>query len=394
MAVIPRRTRRRLVSWLIAVAATLSSVVGIAILLLLYRIVPPITGRVTDALTGDAIAGVNVTFEMNRWGWGSQQPFLHDVSSTRPSGRFWLSGFFRWQGAPIPNYGDYWLTVNQVPEHGEDEYQGIDSAEFHVLRNPISNRRGQVADAQYFPVAVTLDPSGCQRVWPAMCLFRRFWWGVSVPLIPVLDDGQRCNAISDASVRERCRQLNTYRAAFLLAGTFDDAQQSRRLCAEVDHGPISELCLERVRVQENHPTPRPAEPRLAGLFAEAIGEGVRTRQDCDPKDNYSGHLWCQAVYEDSDMERLVIVTFQEWVDQAVPIRQAIPPKPDYNDYYRAAIVRETRPGGIIRLYRGPVHTFADWPSNNRYVHLEFQRRFATQSAFIEQYLAKFPSTMR
>ena len=62
----------------------------------------------------------------------------------------------------------------------------------------------------------------------------------------VLDDAQRCRSIVDPSLRERCRQLNTYRAAFLHVDTFDDAQRGRRLCGEVDAGWLSETCLKHV----------------------------------------------------------------------------------------------------------------------------------------------------
>lgn len=104
------------------------------------------------------------------------------------------------------------MTVNEgFEETGQEE----NSAATRVLYNPMSNWRGEaVGDNRYFPLTVTFRPEGCDRVWAATCLYIASRTDIVVPLIPVLDDVYGCNAIGESSLKEKCRQLNTYRGAF------------------------------------------------------------------------------------------------------------------------------------------------------------------------------------
>jgi hypothetical protein len=394
MAVNPGAAWTEIRQWLFPAAATLSAFVGMLLLLVAFLIIPPITGRVTDAVTGEALAGVNVTFGIERYeGFGAAPTVVHDVAVTRPSGRFWLRPFFRWRGFPLPDFGEYWLAVNQDPRSTLFKA----SAFYKVLDRPTSSGvDNDVTSGRYFPLTVTFEPNGCSGiVWPATCLYRSFWLGVSIPLIPVFDDAQRCGSIVDTSLRERCRQLNTYRAAFLHVDTFDDAQRGRRLCAEADAGWLSETCLKHVAgYAGNRPlSQRGAEPRLAGLFVEAVGRAVRTQQDCDPTGYYDGHLQCRAIYENGAGVRLVVITVEEWASGHIPssVMQNTAPYPDYEG---TMPVVETRSLGTIRVFRGPHYALADWTSKVRYVRLSFQGHFDVQDAFIEHFLSKFPSTLR
>jgi hypothetical protein len=395
----PAADARTLQRWVILGAVALAACLAGVLLLLVFRVIPPIVGQATDAVTGEAVPGVTVALQIEDFTAGFSVPVqVYRVSTTNRSGWFWLAGLLRWRGFPIPNFGDSWLTVNQVP--GETGGRAA-SAETQVQYNPLSNRTGAAVDnPRYFPVVMTFDRDGCDRVWPATCLYRGLWWGISVPLIPVLDDVQRCTTIRDQSLRERCRQLNTYRAAFLRVDTFADAQRGRRLCAQVDGRQVSATCRRQLELYTampdayGRPAPEPdAEPRLEGLFIPAIGRIVRARQACDPNANAAGHLHCRAVYEDDQMDRLVTVTFEEWADRSAPPDDALQTSPTYLDYSRATIVREAHANGLIRMYRGPQNIAADWVSGNRYLHLYFQRAIAAETAFIDRYLAKFPSTL-
>lgn len=44
---------------------------------------------------------------------------------------------------------------------------------------------------------------------------------VAIPLIPVLDEAEACKKIIDSDLREKCRQLNTYRGAFVHVDTYE-----------------------------------------------------------------------------------------------------------------------------------------------------------------------------
>ena len=106
------------------------------------------------------------------------------------------------------------------------------------------NRRGQpVGDKAYFPQAVTFTPDGCDRILNPACTYQESRRDFSVLLIPVLNNVEDCKKIEDSSVIENCRQLNTYRSAFVHVDNYEEVQKGKKLCDEVDAGPISRICL-------------------------------------------------------------------------------------------------------------------------------------------------------
>jgi len=94
---------------------------------------------------------------------------------------------------------------------------------------------------------------GCDRVWDAACVFKTFQLGVYLPLFPVLNNVEDCKKIEGSSLREQCRQLNTYRAAFAHVDTYESAQRGKAFCAQVDHGIISAECLRQLPVYMANP---------------------------------------------------------------------------------------------------------------------------------------------
>jgi hypothetical protein len=88
---------------------------------------------------------------------------------------------------------------------------------------------------------------------------------MSIPLIPVLSDPAECRKIEDVNLRERCRQINTFRAAFLHVDTFAQLRQAKETCKKVDHARISQACLERLH---NYVRPIDSEPVRPSLLRE------------------------------------------------------------------------------------------------------------------------------
>ena len=56
--------------------------------------------------------------------------------------------------------------------------------------------------------------------------------------------------------------------------------------------------------------------------------------------------------------------------------------------------RESRREGTIRRYRGVEISAADWVSQNRYLRVFFHERTRLQEAFVQHFLAQYPSTLR
>jgi hypothetical protein len=361
---------------------------------------PPICGRVVDAVTGRAVRNVNVVLQVCTYEGFSDHTEVKHGTSTNWFGWFLLPGMFHRKTVPFSDFRSSWLTVNEDRGGSTGGEEG--SAATEVLYNPMFNRRDwPVGKRQYFPITVTSKPEGCVRAWAATCTYRKSWWEVSIPLIPVLDDIEDCKKIEDSSLREQCRQLNTYRAAFAHVDTYEDAQKGKAFCAQVDHGIISAECLRQLPVYMANPqayerpmVPSPTVPLPKGMFADAIGQIPRLNQDCGRLDNFTGHFHCVANYGLRDYVFWVTVVVHEWPDPELARGYFPMGKPQFTDYKEATVRDEVRSGGKIRIYRGHQHTVAYWVSNDRFVQVSFSHPIPEQEKFISHYLAEFPSTLQ
>jgi hypothetical protein len=379
--------------------------VAVAILYAGTAFVPPISGRVVDAFTGEPIEGIAVTLEYTRFhGLGPTTTVAYAQAITGRSGRFWLKPLVGWSGLVFPAIGEHWLTVNHVHHEIDGSFS---AAEVQVLYNPRSNQRGaRVGNPAYFPVTLAYSermPCGLMNAWSATCVDERSSRDITIPLVPAVDDVGECGRIVDSTLQDRCRQLNTYRAAFEHVDAFDEVQRSLNICGGIGTDRIRKTCRDQVAVYAANPDyygrrePAPeAEPRLALLFPVAIEGENRSRENCDPSGFAIGHLDCRANYGEGP-NGLVSVTIEEWVDRDEPPlekRDLLKGKPNYLDSMRATVTPERRPEGTIRMYRGPEYRAADWTSRNRYIRVFFQEPTKKEQAFIDHFLKAFPSTLR
>src|SRR6202040_847275 len=84
-----------------------------------------------------------------------------------------------------------------------------------------------------------------------------------IPMIPVLDEVKECNRIGDESLREKCRQLNTYRAAFVNVDSYEEVKKDKELCNAVDHAGVSKTCLWQLDLYVANPAyTRPMKPQV------------------------------------------------------------------------------------------------------------------------------------
>ena len=92
------------------------------------------------------------------------------------------------------------------------------------------------------------------------------------------------------------------------------------------------------------------------------------------------------------------MTFEEWVDRDEPpadTLQMLRQPPHFTDNAaRTRAWRESRREGAIRRYRGVEISAADWVSQNRYLRVFFHERTRLQEAFVQHFLAQYPSTLR
>jgi len=392
--------------WTRRVLLGLPTALVLIVLAAATRIVPPIFGRIVDAATGKPVRGVLVSLEYTRYhGLGSAETVVYSQATTNRWGWFWLMPAVAWSEALapfLPAISEHWLTINQVPVDGRGSFH---AAENSALYDPTSKRDGmKVSNPAYFPLTVayyerqTCDQS---QAWFATCVDGRAWWNVTIPLTPVLDTPDRCTRVLEADAYYRCRQLNTYHAAFLHVDTFDDVQRGVALCAQLPIDRIRQACRDQLGVYVANPTaygrsePR-AEPRIAQFFPVTIAGEHRADFKCDWARYTSGHLDCWAKYYGEGLNGIVIVAIEEWAGREEPPeekRDLLKGKPNYDDAPPGVVTTETRSEGIIRLYRGPTVKAADWVSHNRYVRVYAEHRTEMPNAFIEFLLRPFPSTL-
>jgi hypothetical protein len=108
-------------------------------LFLAAQVVPPVTGRVVDAVTAASIPGISLTLQISTYEGFSVHTEVKSTATSDPSGRFSLSGASNRAQSPLGELRAYWLTVNEgLDATGQEE----NSAATQVLYNPMSNRRG------------------------------------------------------------------------------------------------------------------------------------------------------------------------------------------------------------------------------------------------------------
>jgi hypothetical protein len=234
--------------------------------------IPAISGTVVDALTGKPVAGVDVILRASlgvaSLGDGGPEPLRYENSTTSPEGRFYFPPKSEPKAAgPLSSISELSLSVNRVfvpvaemqalfPTEGRRSDGNSDvtwlaqhaTIPEYVLSNSRTNvDLGRLSKASYFPASIQLLRDCFE--WAATCVSVSPVARVRVNLIPVFDDPAQCRNIRDPEDQERCRQLNTYRAAFLRMDTPAQLQEDKRLCESVDGGRISRQCLEQLSMQ-------------------------------------------------------------------------------------------------------------------------------------------------
>jgi hypothetical protein len=353
-----------------------------------------------DGVSGEPIQGISVTLQLSTYEGFSIRTAVQSRAATDASGDFYLQGAGHPAESPWDEIRAYWITVNEGFEPTGVEQ---DSAETHILYNPMSNRKGaNVADKRYFPLTVSFTKDGCIRVWTAACLNMRSWSNINIPLVPVLDDPKQCGRIGEYDLRERCRQLNTYRAAFTHVDSYEDAKIGKRLCNEVGEGPIAKTCLWQLDLYIANPGyayVRPFQPQVnekvpEGMFPDSVADLPRLGNAlCGPRLVFEGRVLCYAAYGGKKPTPLVTVSIEEFPEEP---QSTNPPTwaPQYTDHTNATVSEETLADEVVLRYRGTQYNSFLWYSGQRHVEVFFYHEIPEQERFVSYYLKKFRSNFQ
>jgi len=377
------------------------------------QVIPPIRGRIVDATNGAPIEGIEVELQFKTSEGWAQNIESKETAKTDSSGVFSLAGLTHSAKTPFDEFESYWLVVNGGP--------GENSPETQVLYNPLSNRRGSVVgDKRYFPLAVIFEPAACDRGWKATCLATTLKKEVQIQLVPTLDEISACQGIGDPRLRENCRQLNTYRAAFLHVGTYEEMKKGKQLCAEVDRGVISSACLYELPVYDANSqaydrkvVPQTNEPVPEGMFPDSIaGLPAMKNGHCGPQISNDGRVNCAGGYG-TVSRQLVAVYFERWPENTPKLKEwsHLDPTAKWSHLQDPDVNEEVRGGGKVLRYLGKWYSGVQgvdgsfvqtehkatsyvWFNANTIVEVLFYDPMPKQEAFLSYYLGKFPSTSK
>ena len=365
------------------------------------QVIPAGTGRVVDAITGKQIGGIALTLQVSTYEGFAVHTEVRASATSSESQSFTVAGWNHAAADRLDAFRSYWLTVNEG-----FEATGIEenSAESQVLYNPTSNRDGEaVADNRYFPLVITFRAGGCRRSWAATCMYLANSSNVTIPLIPKLDDPNDCRKIGDASTRENCVQLNTYRAALLHVGSYEEINKAKEMCGQVDSGVISKICLDQLRLHSG--MKGVDEPIPTVMFPNALaGMPVMANRHCGPPLGWDGSVECAAGYG-STAKQLVEVYIEQrpegWNGQHESSHVDKP----------VSVTEVTRVGGKVFRYEGRWYSGVQnadgsnsryehqstsyvWFSGSSLVEVYFYDPIPQQEQFLTYYLEKFPSSSK
>jgi hypothetical protein len=192
--------------------------------------IPATSGIVVDALTDRPVGGIDVVL---RASLAQDEPLRYENSTTSADGRF------RFPARPEPRAAGFLSGIKEISLSVNRVFVSV--AQMRAL-NPLESRRtsdvtwlaqhgtlgdynhtnnpnsefqpGRLDNRSYFPVSVQFLRD-CNYEWSATCLSLSPNASLRISLIPVLNDLADCGRIADPENQRRCRELNTYRAAFL-----------------------------------------------------------------------------------------------------------------------------------------------------------------------------------
>ena len=253
------------VKWLLL--GTFGSLCVLALIFLYYGnypiyfgVIPPISGRVVDAITQQPIAGLDVTLRATyASGFGGDEHTLrYENVVTDSNGAFGFApslsggtdGMFQWYNGHTITVNYRFRSIQQLKAEDSfglnalwfnDGVQTIDTVDpdlsYLVLDNPLFVGNPQfINNSSYFPTLITFPPKTCKAIWNATCLSFSHTTGVTVELIPVLSNPKDCESVTDVGIQRQCIELNTYFSIYSQSTSTANVGNDKSLCNNIDQG--------------------------------------------------------------------------------------------------------------------------------------------------------------
>jgi len=191
---------------------------ALVVLFLSVHVVPPISAKIVDAVSGEPLAGMNVCLEIAIRDLGKPVAARSEERLTDPSGRFSFSASIihtqllqSWQGYSVRVTDP---SIEVVPHCGAFLSGAYFSSFVEGGKLPPQDKMDRPF---YFPVTVVSYPPMPPPVrYNALLRKMGFPVGRRIALIPLLRNVEECKPIEDSDLAASCRELNGSAAASTL----------------------------------------------------------------------------------------------------------------------------------------------------------------------------------
>lgn len=394
----PRHISGRLIAALVGVFLLLVLIYFLAAIF--FTLIPPILVRVVDAVSGQPIAGIAVTRRVNiaRTDAPTQQQSV--TKTTGSNGYALFRPYLYW--SPILGLQGYWVDVNEKSTAAEPWRREAD------LGPGQTNR--------YMPMSLESRCENCELLWkaprPAAENLRSLWFA-TVALIPALDSPDKCSSIANPTVAKQCKELNTYRSAFLHFDSLQDIENNKAICRQLEPQ-AAKSCLDQLGgyvywsteiLKDSSPyKPRqmpmlPTRPLEEVLPFDIVGGlKISNRRTCC-NNAFTGSVTYSADYGWPDR---ITVRIAEYLTEDAARQAFSSSDKRWNLDPRSTLSDEIRLGNRITVFRTPhiKSAFGEsgeeivfWRSTNKVITVLIGLPRPTDEEVVTKYLGLYPSSL-
>ena len=381
----------------VLVVGILVLVPGYFLAIFIFTFIPPIGVRVVDAVSGQPIAGIAVTRRVTT-GLDTQE---HTATKTTDSNGFVLFRpyLFWW---PVLGVEQYTISVNEKSMAAEPWRREVDL--------------GPGQTNKYLPMVLTARCENCELLWkaprPAAENLRSMWFA-TVPLIPAMDSPDKCSSIANSTIAKQCKELNTYRSAFLHFDSLQDIENNKAICKQLEPQ-AAKTCTETlggyvywsVAIRKDSSPYKPRQmPTLPTLPVEEVlpfdtvgGLKISNRRTCC-NNAFTGSVTYSADYGWPDR---INVRIDEYLTEDAARQAFSSSNKRGNSDPKSTLSDEIRSGNRIIVFRTPhfKNRFGEsgeeivfWRSANKVITILIGLPRPTDEEVVTKYLGLYPSSL-
>jgi hypothetical protein len=176
---------------------------------LFVHLVPPVSARLVDAITGKPVSAMNICLQVDSGAMGSQEQVRKELRQSNAAGEFSFSPSVHhilllqtWEGYSIRVTDP---QTNFAAPCGPNLGPGLNEV------YPGQTKERKITNTGYFPVVLVKPAMSAPNESGLTDTRRRmgFPLGMRVALIPILSDPARCKEVQEPWLVKDCQRLNS-----------------------------------------------------------------------------------------------------------------------------------------------------------------------------------------